>query len=149
MRLLMRSMGFLACLFFFGTVHATHAEGEIPGCENVQISYKLNNQIYKIDAEVCTNIYNQYYSKNCSDGCEFREAIINNKSFNIPSYNGVGTPGWNVCSQLGYRAYIVEFDFHGKNVKNLGLCFNKSKDGFVSTGFLSDLANERKKNKEQ
>ncbi len=143
MRSLMRSMVFLVYLFSFGAVYTTHAE-KIPGCENVQISYKLKNQDYKIDAEVCTNIYNQYYSKNCSDGCEFRKALINKKDLKIPRYEGFGTPGWSVCSQLGYQQHRVKFYFNGKNVNNLSLCFNENKDKFVSQMFLFDLTGELK-----
>ena len=126
-------MVFLICLNFISIANA-----EKISCEKIEITYKLSNQINKINADVCTNSYGQYYSKNCTEGCEFKEALGNNKNIKI-STDGMGSPGARVCSQLGYRSYRVEFIFKGKSVKNLSLCFSESKESFVSAAFLADL----------
>ncbi len=129
----------LSLIFFFISVAAFSESPAKPQiCEITEVRYKLNGQISKLKAELCTNAYGQFHSKDCQDGCEFKDKLKSTGSIKTETEK-FGSPGGKVCSQLGYQAYLVEFDFKGQLVKNIDFCFTKSKDRFVSTGLLGDL----------
>lgn len=108
-------------------------------CESGKISYKIKNDIRVLEVEICQNDYGQIYSKRCSDGCVFLKAI---KTSGEPEVTDavVGSPGGQICNELGFESYIADIEFKNSKIKNIDLCFSKTKFDFVSTGFLRDLA---------
>lgn len=125
-------------LFIFLSAVSTFA-AENSQCESGKTSYKVKNDLRVIETEICQNDYGQFYSKKCSDGCEFLKAI---KSSGEPEVKDaiVGSPGGQICNELGFESYIADIEFKKSKIKNIDLCFNKTLSDFVSTGFLRDLA---------
>lgn len=128
------------CIFFLVSIFTmfTHAEDI---CATGKITYKSGANNIVSEVEMCKNEYSQFYSKKCSDGCDFAKALKENKDLEVTD-SVVGSPGGQICALLKFQSFIVEIEFNGAKSKNLDLCFNKDKSAFVSTGFLRDLAGD-------
>lgn len=132
--MLQRMWGLSAFMFFIFVSHFSWAQAT--KCGQGVVKYKLKNNIHAFKMDICTNQYNQFFTRNCQDGCVFKTALANTKT-NIKSENG--NPGAQLCKQLGFTHYTSEINFNSRATQNIGLCFSPDQTSFVSNAFLADL----------
>lgn len=132
--------GFLFILFASFAAFA----GDTSNCAAGKIISKKEKNIVTTTAEICQNEYSQFFTKNCADGCEFSKALSKHGQVDIEDAT-VGSPGGQICKELGFEAQIVEIEFRDKKNSNVDVCFSKDKSSFVSTGFLRDLEGDLEK----
>lgn len=125
-------IGFLLILFSITAM----AEAK-PDCGPAKLHYKIKKEVFADEVEICKNEYSQFYAKKCADGCEFKAALKEKNDFDLEAE--VGSPGGQICQELGLESRIVEVEFKDKRTPHVDICYGKDKTHFVSTGFLRDL----------
>lgn len=130
-------------LFILLSAFAAFA-ADTSNCTTGKIFSKKEKNTVTATTEICQNEYSQFFAKNCADGCEFLKALKNHGQVDVEDAT-VGSPGGQICIELGFEAQIVEIDFKGRKISNVDLCFNKDRSSFVSTGFLRDLEGDLEK----
>lgn len=113
-------------------------------CGEGKITTKTKTNTVTVAANLCQNEYGQFFAKKCADGCEFLKALKSQGEIDLQDAV-VGSPGGQICQELGFEAEISEIEFKGKKTQNVDLCVNKDRSSYVSTGFLRDLAGDLEK----
>lgn len=132
--------GFLFILFTALTTSAA----DTSNCAEGKMTTKTKTNTVTAVANLCQNEYGQFFEKNCADGCEFAKALKSRGEVDIQDAV-VGSPGGQICKELGFNAEMVDIEFKGKKIQNVDLCFTKDKFSYVSTGFLRDLEGDLEK----
>jgi hypothetical protein len=107
-------------------------------CGAGKLLYKNEKENVSEDVEICKNEYGQFYAKKCEDGCEFAKALKKQDDVELQDTT-VGSPGGQICNQLGFESRLVEVEYKKSKTPHVDLCFGKEKASFVSSGFLRDL----------
>lgn len=124
---------FLIILFSLAAMAEPDSE-----CGTAKLNYKDGKETISEEVEICKNEYSQFYAKKCADGCVFLKALKKKSDIELED-SVIGSPGGQICQQLGFESRIVEVEFKNTKTKYVDLCFDKDKKAFVSTGFLRDL----------
>ena len=132
--------GFLFILFTAFTAIAADSLN----CAEGKITTKTRTNTVTVVANLCQNEYGQFFAKQCADGCEFSKALKSQGQVDVQDAV-VGSPGGQICSELGFDAEIADIEFKGKKTLNVDLCFTKNRSSYVSTGFLRDLEGDLEK----
>ncbi|AZZ38122.1 hypothetical protein CIK05_15375 [Bdellovibrio sp. qaytius] len=125
----------LFVLFSFCAITVTASADD---CGTGKLNYKNKNIAVSEEVEICKNEYSQFYAKKCANGCEFTKALKQQTEVEVEDAT-VGSPGGQICQELGFDSRLVEVEFKKTKTPHVDLCFGKDKDSFVSTGFLRDL----------
>ena len=107
-------------------------------CGAAKLNYKNGKVSVSADVEICKNEYSQFYAKKCADGCEFIKALKKQNDIELED-STVGSPGGQICQQLGFESRLVEVEFKKIKTPHVDLCFGDDEDSFISSGFLRDL----------
>ena len=123
---------------FFNTLFAANLPME--ACDKAEISYKIENKITSMNLDICRNKFGQLYTKNCKDGCEFKE-LLQKMEIQEPDRE-FESPGAKLCKKIGFKNYIVQVKFQSTKIENIELCFNNKNTAIVSRAFLAGLSRE-------
>lgn len=133
-----KHMKTISTFFVLFSIAISTFAGDKSDCSSGKIFFKAGKEKSGITLEICQNDYSQFYAKKCADGCDFLKALKAKNDIEIEDAT-IGSPGGQICAELGFDASIVDIEFQGSTIKNIDLCFSKDKTSFVSTGFLRDL----------